>query len=69
MLAEPILNTLWICPKCKQTDKVEKVESMYSKLWRCTRCGIRYWEDDPKIFEEDDVETKISLRGKLPRIS
>ena len=62
-------NTLPTCPKCKQTDQVQKVTSVFAantKEWKETSTGIDSWGNSTTSEETKRAHTVLGLKLKMP---
>ncbi len=58
-----------ICPKCKQTDQVQKVTSIHAantKEWKETSTGIDSWGNTVTTEHLRQAHTSLGLKLKLP---
>ena len=65
------MNTpiLPICPKCQQTDQVQKVTSIYganTKEWKESSTGIDSWGNTVTTEHLRQAHTSLGLKLKLP---
>ena len=66
MMNTPILP---ICPKCQQTDQVQKVTSIYganTKEWKESSTGIDSWGNTVTTEHLRQAHTSLGLKLKLP---
>ena len=66
------MNTpqLPICPKCQQTDQIQKVTSVYganTKEWKESRSGIDSWGNSTSYEVHKEAHTSLGLKLKPPQ--
>jgi len=66
-MSTPILP---VCPKCMQTDQVQKVTSVYgtnTKEWKESRTGIDSWGNSTSYEVHKEAHTSLGLKLKPPQ--
>lgn len=62
-------NLLPVCPKCRQTDQIQKVTSLYGvnrKEWKESHTGIDSWGNTQSYEVAKEAHTSLGLKLKPP---